>query len=184
MCVFVLVWLFLYCSMKFTFLKKSVCLFIGVVMTSFLESNSFFKLGISSCKVLVFWFWQHSIFATVLLIFSSMIQILLALLWAIFLSDVLVAFQIVQKLVFSVVLRVYEFVWQWGCFWLDWELRWYNRRHNKYGVRRVGSIRSLAPIALVKSRLHFGRFTLSYNPKFHCVKSPPADLILRPALYC
>ena len=54
MCVFVLVWLFLYCSMKFTFLKKSVCLFIGVVMTSFLESNSFFKLGISSCKVLVF----------------------------------------------------------------------------------------------------------------------------------
>ena len=128
MCVFVLVWLFLYCSMKFTFLKKSVCLFIGVVMTSFLESNSFFKLGISSCKVLVFWFWQHSIFATVLLIFSSMIQILLALLWAIFLSEVLVAFQIVQKLVFSVVLRVYEFVWQWGCFWLDWELRWYNRR--------------------------------------------------------
>ena len=79
------------------FSSKSVCLFIGVVMTSFLESNSFFKLGISSCKDLVFWFWQHSIFATVLLIFSSMIQILLALLWAIFLSDVLVAFQIVQK---------------------------------------------------------------------------------------
>ena len=57
------------------------------------------------------------------------------------------------------------------------------RRHDKYGVSRVGSIRSLAPIPLVKSGLHFGRFAFSYNPKFHCVKSPPANLILRPTLY-
>ena len=53
------------------FSSKSVCLFIGVVMISFLESNSVFKLAIFYCNVLVFWFWQHPIFATVLLIFSK-----------------------------------------------------------------------------------------------------------------
>ena len=57
-----------------------------------------------------------------------------------------------------------------------------NRRHDKYGVGRVGIIISLAPISLVKLRLPFGGFALPYNPKFHCVKSPPTVLILRPAL--
>ena len=38
--------------------------------------------------------------------FQSMIQFFLVLLWAFFLSDVLVAFQIVQKFVFPVALRV------------------------------------------------------------------------------
>ena len=84
------------------FSSKSVCLFIGVVMISFLESNSVFKLAIFCCNVLVFWFWQHSIFSTVLVIFPSMIQIFFVLLWAFFLSGVLVVFQIFQTLLFWV----------------------------------------------------------------------------------
>ena len=40
-------------------------------MTSSREINSFFKLAIFCCNVLVFWFWQYSIFSSVLLIFSK-----------------------------------------------------------------------------------------------------------------
>ena len=37
-------------------------------------------------------------------------------------------------------------------------------RSDKYGAGRVASIRSLAPISLVKSGLHFAP---SYDPTFH-----------------
>ena len=52
------------------------------------------------------------------------------------------------------------------------------RRHDKYGVGGVRSIKLLAPISLVKSGLYFGIIFIfpSCNPK-----SPSVDLILRPA---
>ena len=70
-------WIWLFCKLScfgcvvLLFSSKWVCLIIGVVMISFLESNSFFKFAIFSCNVLVFWVWQHYILATVLLIFSK-----------------------------------------------------------------------------------------------------------------
>ena len=58
------------------------------------------------------------------------------------------------------------------------------KRHDKYQMEPVGSIKSLPSMSFVKSGLYFGYFAPSYNPEFHFAKFPLADLILPPAFYC
>ena len=75
-------------------------------MISLLESNLFFKLEILFCNVQCFDFDIIPYLQLFYWFFPSMIQIFLVLLEAFFLSDMIVAFQIVEKLVFSADVRV------------------------------------------------------------------------------